>query len=128
VKAKDIVIIVLLLALAVLSYVLGYRSGLLRDAQIRQARGRLNWNLTLYEKAERGDLRALTNHLGMIILGQTREFEKEFGVPTGTNYFVERFSKPQGIAARVESTLVPIGSILTNFPHTPDAKVTVEGR
>ncbi len=127
-KAKDIVIIVLLLALSVVTYLLGYRNGLLRDAQIRDARGRLNWNLSLYERAERGDMRALTNSLGMIILGQTRDFEKQFGVPTGTNYFVERFAKAQAIAARVESTLVPIGSILTNFPHTPDAKVTVEGR
>lgn len=126
-KAKDAVIVVALLALAAVSYVLGYRNGQLRDVEMREARARLGMSLHLYQVAEQGDLEKLRRDLGMVILGQTRTFERQFGDPAGTNAFVQRFQRAQAIAAQVESQLVPVSSILTNFPHTPDAKVTVGG-
>ena len=63
----------------------------------------------------------------MLILGQTRIYEQQYGVPTGTNSFAQKFATAQGIASQIESNLVPVSSILTNFPHTPDAKVTFGG-
>ena len=39
----------------------------------------------------------------------------------------KHYMDAKAIADMEESQLVPISSILTNFPHTPDAKVTVGG-
>jgi len=124
---KNIAIIVLSLALAVVSYLLGYSNVALRDFEMREARGRLGINLRIYEEAQHGDFRAVQDHLGMLILGQTRIYEQQYGVPTGTDSFAQKFTAAQAIATQVESNLVLVSSILTNFPHTPDAKVTFGG-
>jgi hypothetical protein len=123
---KNIAIIVLSLALAVASYLLGWSNVSLRDVEARDARGRLGFNLAIYQELERGDFQRAKEHLGMLLLGQTRVYEHQFGVPTGTNFFVQKFAAAQAIASQVESNLVPVSSILTNFPHTPDAKITFE--
>ena len=62
----------------------------------------------------------------MVILGQTRVYEQQYGVPSGTNSFAQKFARAQIIASQVESNLVPVSSILTNIPQTPDAKITFE--
>ena len=115
---KNIAIIVLLLALvltvfalASACYSLGYRNGVLRDFEAREARGRLGINLTIYKEAEHGDIQAVQLHLGMVILGQTRIYEQQYGVPTGTNSFAQKFAAAQAIASQVESNLVPVSSI-----------------
>ena len=124
---KNIVIIVLSLALAVVSYLLGWRNVSLRDFEAREARGRLGLDLVIYQELERGEFQRAKEHLGMVILGQTRIYELQYGLPTGTNSFAQKFATAQAIASQVERNLVPVSSILTNFPHTPDAKVTVGG-
>jgi hypothetical protein len=108
---KNIVIIVLSLALAFVSYLLGYSNVTLRDFEAREARGRLGINLTIYKEAEHGDIQAVQQHLGMVILGQTRIYEQQYGVPTGTNSFAQKFAAAQAIASQVESNLVPVSSI-----------------
>ncbi|MEI6195219.1 MAG: hypothetical protein WCS42_12910 [Verrucomicrobiota bacterium] len=124
---KNIVTIVLSLALAVVGYLLGSSNATLRDHEMREARGRLGINLRIYEEAQHGDLQAVQSHLGMVILGQIRIYEQQYGVPTGTNSFVEKFGRAQVIAAQIESNLVPVSSLLTNFSHMPEAKVTFDG-
>ena len=109
-KAKDITIIVLLLALAVASYFQGYRNGQLRDIEMREARARLSMNLRLYDAAQRGDLPKLQRDLGMFILGQTRTFEERYGAPRSGDSFAERFAYAQTIATQVESRLVRFDS------------------
>ena len=108
---KNIVIIVLSLALAFVSYLLGYSNVTLRDFEAREARGRLGINLTIYKEAEHGDIQAVQRHLGMVILGQTRIYEQQYGVPTGTNSFTQKFAAVQAISSQVESNLVPVNSI-----------------
>ena len=108
-KTKDI-IIALLIALAVTTYFLGFRSGQVRDAQMREARVRLIMNVGLYEAAERGDIQKVQRDLGIFILGQTRTFEREFGEPSGTDSFAPRFARAQTIATQVESRLVRFDS------------------
>jgi len=108
---KNIVIIVLSLALAFVSYLLGYSNVTLRDFEAREARGRLGINLTIYKEAEHGDIQAVQRHLGMVILGQTRIYEQQYGVPTGTNSFTQKFAAAQAISSQVESNLVPVNSI-----------------
>ena len=120
---NKIVIIVLLLALAVVSY----NNFARRNFEMREARGRLGLNLQIYEEAQRGDLQAVQSHLGMLILGQTRTYQQQYGVPTGTDSFAQKFAVAQAIGTQVESNLVPMSSILTNLPHTSDAKITIGG-
>jgi hypothetical protein len=109
-KVKDIIIIVLLLGLAVASYVIGYRNGQLRDSEMRELRVRLRRNLRLYEAAQSGDLPKVQRDLGMFILGQTRTFEEKYGPPGSDDSFAERFAYAKGIATQVESRLVRFDS------------------
>ena len=99
-----------------------------RDHEARDAQGRLALSLGIYQLMERGDFQRAKEEMGMIVLGQTRYYEYEFGVPTGTNFWVRKFATAQAIASQVESNLVPVSSILTNVPHTPDAKITIENQ
>jgi hypothetical protein len=123
---KNIVVIVLSLALAVACYLLGWSNVSIRDLQKHEDRGRLGLDLVIYQQLERGEFQRAKANLGLVILGQTRVYEHQYGVPTGTNWFAEKFAKAQTIALLVESNLVPVSSILTNLPHTPDAEVTIE--
>jgi hypothetical protein len=124
---EKIVIIVLSLILAVVSYFLGYSNNTLRDFEMREAQGRLGLNLSIYNDMERGDFQKVKEHLGMVILGQTRIYEQQYGVPVGTNFFAQKFLAAQAIASQIESNLVPVNSILTNFPHSSGLKVTAGG-
>jgi hypothetical protein len=123
---KNITIIVLSLLLAASTYYLGYMAGARREVLRSDARFRIAVHDGLYHSAEQGDLRKIQSTLGMVLLGEVRAYQYEFGDETGTNSFAKRYTDAKAIADRVESTLVPISSILTNFPHTPDAKVTIE--
>ena len=122
----NIVIIVLSLALAVVSYLLGWSNVSVHDLEAREARGRLGLDLVIYQELERGEFQRAKEHLGMVILGQTRIYEQQYGVPTGTNSFAKKFATAQAIASQVESNLVPVSSILTNLPLAPNAKITFE--
>ncbi len=123
---RNVVIIVLSLVIAVVSYLLGWNNFSLRNLEANNARGRLGINLVIYQEMERGEFQRAKEHLGMVILGQTRIYEQQYGAPTGTNSFAQKFVTAQAIASQIESNLVLVSSILTNFPHTPDAKVTIE--
>jgi hypothetical protein len=122
---KNVVVIVLSLVLAVASYMLGWNNVSLREHEAREAQGRLGLNLSIYRDLERGDFQRAKEHMGMVILGQTRLYEHEFGVPTGTNVFAQKFATAQLIASQIESTLVPISSITNHLPA--NMKLQIEG-
>jgi hypothetical protein len=124
---KNITIIVLSLLLAASTYYLGYMTGARREVLRSDARFRIVVHDALYHSAERGDLQKIQSTLGMVLLGEVRAYEYEFGDETGTNSFAKHYVDAKAIADKEESQLVPISSILTNFPHTPDAKITVGG-
>ncbi len=121
---KNIVIIVLSLVLAVVSYLLGWSNVSLRDHEVREAQGRLVLTLGIYQELERGDFQRAKEYLGMVILGQTRLYEREFGVSSGTNVFAQKFVIAQGVATQIESILVPINSITNHLPQ--DMKLQIE--
>ncbi len=124
-KVKDFVIIGLLLVLAVVSYFLGYRTGAHREALRGDARFRVALLAATYHSAESGNFQKVKSNLGMALLIEVRSYQHQFGEETGTNNFAKRFAEAKSIADRVESQLVPISSILTNVPHSPDVKITV---
>jgi hypothetical protein len=80
----------------------------------------------LYHSAEQGDIQKIQSTLGMVLLGEVRAYQYEFGDETGTNNFAKHYMDAKAIADQVQSTLVPINSILTNFPHVQGMKVTIE--
>ena len=123
---QNIVIIVLALALAVCSYMLGWNNVTLRDEAAREAQAHLVLSLAIYQQLDRGEYQRAKSNLGIVVLGETRMYEHQFGVPTGTNVFAKKFVTAQTIAAQIESTLIPVSSALTNIPHAPDAKITIE--
>jgi hypothetical protein len=100
------VIISLVVAFAFMSGWLICRNVALRDSDMREAQGRVRLDLRIYEDAQHGDLRAVQDHLGMLILGQVRDYEQQYGVPLGTNSFAQKFATVQAIAKQVESNLV----------------------
>jgi hypothetical protein len=128
---KNITIIVLTLLLAASIYYIGYMAGarheVLRSTAQNDARFRIAVFDALYHSAERGDLQKIQSTMRMVLLGEVREYQYGYGDETGTNSFAKHYLDAKAIADMEESQLVPISSILTNFPHTPDAKVTVGG-
>ena len=62
----------------------------------------------------------------MQVLALTRDYERRFGVPTGSNRFAQNFAEAKAIADRVEGQLVPLSSAFTNLPLATNFKVTIQ--
>jgi hypothetical protein len=92
-------------------YNLGYRSGLKRSLLEEDRRGLLDLTLAGYKAAESTNWGKVHSLLSVEILGFTRDYEKHFGVPTGTNRFVGRFAEAKAIADRVERRMVPVSDM-----------------
>ena len=110
-KVKDIIIIALLLAVAVLCF----HAGTQRAVRKKDSAFRLITDKAMYEAAERGDLQKIKSSFGILVLSDVRDYERRFGAPTGTNRLARDFAQAQIIAQKVESQLVPISSIATNI-------------
>src|SRR5438045_1860314 len=48
------------------------------------------------------------------LLGFTRDYERDFGVPNATDRFASRFARAKIVADQIEKGMVPLSSILTN--------------
>ena len=121
-RLKNILVVVLLVVLTVLSWYLWIRNAELRDQQVKHAEFDLNLNVSLYLTLKAGGVDKVQRSPGSTILGQTRDFERAYGVPAGTNSSAKQFARAQAIAAQVETNLVPITSIF------PDSKSSVSER
>jgi hypothetical protein len=123
-KSKNIVIVALLLTIICLGFWIKAERQTLKD----ELRFQIALNDALCHLAEKGDLQKIQPNLRMELLGAVRLYERQFGDETGTNSFARHFADAKTIADQEESQLVPISSILTNFPFTPDAKITLEAK
>lgn len=117
-KAKDIIIIALLLSLAVVSYFLGLQRGERLELSKGDARFRISLYQALYHEAESGDLRHIQSTVGMVLRGEVRSYQHQFGDNSGMSSFAKLFADAKLIADHVDSQLVPISSVM------PDAKMT----
>lgn len=124
-NAKFLVSIVVVLAAVGISYELGRRTGVQTTIVQNDAQARIAIFHGLYLSAQKGDVTDLQSNLGILLLGEVRAYEYRFGEVIGTNRFVERFREAKQIADRVERQLIPLGSVVTNVPHSPDVKVEV---
>jgi hypothetical protein len=96
----------------VTSYRLGYRSGIKQSRLEEDERGLVVLTLGGYKAAQATNWTKVKSLLSVEILGFTRDYERRFGVPSGSNSFVARFTEAKAIANQVETQLVPVESSL----------------
>jgi hypothetical protein len=129
-KSKKITIIVLFAALLVLCCYLGYRLRAQREYWRREERFNIAWHVGLYHAAERGayqkEGRDIRSDYRQMILEDVLVYEQQFGEDVGTNSHAKHFDDAKVIARQELANMVPISSILTNLPFTPDAKIIFE--
>ena len=122
-KLAAVVGALVLAALAcVVIYQLGYRKAVQDDIVRGDAQFKIAVLHGLYRSAQSGDLQQVQSNAGIFLLGEVRAYEYRFGPVTGTNNFATRFHEAKQIADRVERQLIPLSSVFTNVPHSPNLK------
>ncbi len=91
-------------------YELGYRSGARRSPAEEEQRGLVVLALSGYKSAEATNWPKVKSLLTTELYGFTREYERRFGAPSGTNDFARRFREAKSLADRIEKDMVPISS------------------
>ena len=109
-KAKNAIIAALILVVAFLSYRVRVHRAERRD----EIEFRLLVDKAMYEASQRGNLQKVKDSTSILLLGDVRDYERRFGVPSGTNRFARDFATAQAMAQSIESELVPVSSIATN--------------
>jgi hypothetical protein len=120
---KNVIIIVVAVTLAAVSCIFGYAVGH-RSAVRDQDRFDMSVNLGLYRLLEKGDTNAVVSKLRFLVYMDSDYYDSHFGSETVTASFAKTLVDARAIAAEERRHVVPISSILTNIPHTPDAKIT----
>ena len=70
-----------------------------------------------YRMAEATNWTKVHTAVGMQMLALTRDYERRFGIPSGTNSFAQRFPQIQTAVAQFERQLVPLSAAFTNLPR-----------
>jgi hypothetical protein len=119
-KTRDIAILILLFLAAGFCF----WSAAQRSKSREDAKFRILSEEEMYEATETAylegvrstniDLQKIHSTLSIMLLGDVRNYERRFGVPSGTNFWAKKFTSAQVVANQIEATLVPISSILTN--------------
>jgi hypothetical protein len=111
---KTIVIIAVALVACVASYVVGYRAGTRKSLLEQDRRGLLVLTLGVHDAMEATNWAKARSMVDTELLGFTRDYERHFGVPSGTDSFASRFARAKAAADQIERRMVPLSSI-TNF-------------
>ncbi len=123
---KPLILAVVAFAACVVCYSVGYYSGTKQSLLEEDRRGLLMLTLSGYQAAQATNWTKVQSLLDVELLGFTRDYERYFGIPSGTNSFAKRFAEAKIIADQLEKQAVPISSIVTNLPLAPDAIVTID--
>lgn len=116
---------VMALLIGAIFYEFGYRSGMRRSPAEEDRRGLVVLTLSGYKFAETTNWPKVKSLLTTELYGFTREYERRFGAPTGTNDFVRRFEEAKSLADRIEKEIVPIsalGQVIGSSSRTNGAK------
>ena len=119
---KNVIIVGAAVTLAAVSCIVGYAVGQ-RSAVRDQDRFDLSVNLGLYRLLEKGDTNAVASKLRFLVYMDS-DYDSHFSSETVTAGFAKTLADARAIAAEERGQVVPVSSILTNIPHTPDAKIT----
>jgi hypothetical protein len=87
------------------------RSGVKRSRAEEDQRGLIVLTLTGYEFAEATNWPKVKSLLTTELYGFTRDYERRFGAPSGTNDFVSRFQEAKLLADRIEKEMVPVSAL-----------------
>ena len=120
---KNVIIVGAAVTLAAVSCIVGYAVGQ-RSAVRDQDRFDLSVNLGLYRLLEKGDTNAVASKLRFLVYMDSDYYDSHFNSETVTAGFAKTLADARAIAAEERGQVVPVSSILTNIPHTPDAKIT----
>ena len=104
-------VVLLVVVVCVVCYEVGRHAGMKTSPSEEQQRGLVTLALAAYDAAEATNWIKVRSCLSIELVGFTHEYERRFGVPTGTNIFVQRFAVAKSVADRIQSQLVPVGSI-----------------
>ena len=107
-------------------YELGDHSGSKHSPAEENQRGLVVLTLSGYKSAEATNWPRVKSLLTTELYGFTREYERRFGAPTGTNDFVRRFQEAKSLADRIEKDMVPIsalGQVIESSGSTNGAKL-----
>ena len=113
---KTIVIIALALVVCVATYFVGYRAGTKKSLLEQDRRGLLVLTLGMYDAAEATNWTKVRSFIDTELLGFTRDYERQFGVPSGTDSFSSRFARAKIAADQIERRMVPLSSITNSLP------------
>jgi hypothetical protein len=106
-------------------YQIGYRSGAKRSPAEEDQRGLIVLTLSGYKSVEATNWPKVKSLITTELYGFTREYERRFGAPSGTNDFVRRFQEAKSMTDRIEKDMVPInalGQVIESRSSTNGAK------
>jgi len=130
-KPKNIAAGMLFAVPVVLSCFLGYRLKTERAYWMREERGNIAWHVGLYHAAEAGayqnNRRDVRSDFGGMVLEDVLVYQKQFGEDAGTDVFSQKYADAKLIARQIRGQLVPMSSILTNFPHASNLAPDIFG-
>lgn len=106
----------------------GYRAGTKDSPRRADREAQLVFAYRTYQLVQTTNVSKVRTAVGMQLVQLTRDYERLFGTPAGTNRFAQRFPEIRAAATQFESQLVPLSAALTNLPLAPDLKVGVERR
>jgi hypothetical protein len=97
----------------IIFYLVGYRNGSKESPLQEDRQGEVVFTLGAYKAAEATNWTKVQSFLSVEIVSFTRDYERRFGVPSGTNSFANRFAEAKTVADRVEAQMVPVSAIGT---------------
>lgn len=92
----------------IIFYFVGYRNGIKKSPLQEDRQGEVVFTLGAYKAAEATNWTKVQSFLSVELLSFTRDYERRFGVPNGTNTFARRFAEAKVIADRLETQMVPV--------------------
>lgn len=95
----------------IVCYLFGFRSGIKQSRHKEDQQGLVVLTLAGYKAAESNNWPKVKSLLRVELLGFTREYERRFGVPVGTNIYTKKFQEAKTIADRIEKEMVPVSSL-----------------
>ncbi len=109
-RTAFVILITLCLLACLACYVVGYRAGVKQSPLREERQGQVLYALGMYQAAEATNWTKVQSFLDTQIVAFTRDYERRFGLPSGTNVFDRRFTDAKLIADRVEKKMVPVNA------------------
>lgn len=113
------ILMVMVVLVGAICYELGYHSGMKRSPAEEDRRGVVVLTLSGYKFAEATNWPKVKSLLATELYGFTRQYERQFGAPAGTNDFAARFHEAKALAERIGKDMAPINALGETMVTTP---------